>query len=60
MALPATFSLAEVGVLNAKLHKRLHTHGTIDEQQVDLTEKALISGAFAEPSDGLEPSTPSL
>jgi hypothetical protein len=28
--------------------------------QVDLNEKAPISGGFAEPSDGLEPSTPSL
>jgi hypothetical protein len=31
-----------------------------DVEQVDLNEKAPISGAFAEPSDGLEPSTPSL
>jgi hypothetical protein len=29
-------------------------------EQVGLTEKAPISGAFGEPSDGLEPSTPSL
>ena len=40
--------------------KRLHTHRTYDEEQIVLTEKAPISGAFAEPSDGLEPSTPSL
>jgi hypothetical protein len=32
---------------------------TFDEEQVDLTAKAPIYGAFAEPSDGLEPSTPS-
>ena len=43
-----------------KLHKRLHTHRTFDAEQVDLNEKAPTCGAFAEPSDGLEPSTPSL
>ena len=43
-----------------KLDKRLHTQRTFDREQVDLNEKAPISGAFAEPSDGLEPSTPSL
>ena len=43
-----------------KLHKRLHTHRTCDEEQVDLNENAPTCGAFAEPSDGLEPSTPSL
>jgi hypothetical protein len=43
-----------------KLHKRLHTHRTFDAQQVELNEKAPTCGAFAEPSDGLEPSTPSL
>jgi hypothetical protein len=41
-----------------KLHKRLHPDRTFDGEQVDLNEKAPISGAFAEPSDGLEPSTP--
>ena len=46
--------------LTRKLHKRLHIHRTFDEQQVDLNEKAPTCGAFAEPSDGLEPSTPSL
>ena len=43
-----------------ELHKRLHTHRMLDEEQVDPSDKAPISGAFAEPSDGLEPSTPSL
>jgi hypothetical protein len=44
---------------DAKAPKRLHTHRTFDAEQVGLNEKAPISGAFAEPSDGLEPSTPS-
>jgi hypothetical protein len=43
-----------------KLHKRLHTYRTFDEEQVDLNAKTPTCGAFAEPSDGLEPSTPSL
>ena len=43
-----------------KLHKRLHTHRTFDEEQILLNRKAPQCGAFAEPSDGLEPSTPSL
>src|SRR5258708_13041341 len=43
-----------------KLHKRLHTHCTIDDEQVDLNAKAPTCGAFAEPSNGLEPLTPSL
>src|SRR5439155_13291924 len=38
----------------------LHTHCTIDAAQVAANEKAPTCGAFAEPSDGLEPSTPSL
>ena len=33
---------------------------TFDEEQVVLNGKASTCGAFAEPSDGLEPSTPSL
>jgi hypothetical protein len=41
-------------------HKRLHTHRTLEAVQVQPTEKAAISAAFAEPSDGLEPSTPFL
>ena len=41
-------------------HKRLHTHRTLEAVQVQPTEKAAISAAFVEPSDGLEPSTPSL
>jgi hypothetical protein len=32
----------------------------IDTEQVDLNEKAPTCGAFAEPSSGLEPETPSL
>src|SRR6266516_1884139 len=43
-----------------KLHKRLHTRCTFDKEQVGLNENASTCGAFAEPSDGLEPSTPSL
>src|SRR5207248_6043076 len=43
-----------------KLHKRLHTHRTFNNEQVGLNEKAPTCGAFAEPSDGLEPSTPSI
>jgi hypothetical protein len=43
-----------------KLHKQLHNHRTLDAAQVELNEKAQLSGAFAEPSDGLEPVTPSM
>jgi hypothetical protein len=43
-----------------ELHKRLHIYRTFDDEQVVLNEKAPTCGAFAEPSDGLEPSTPSL
>jgi hypothetical protein len=43
-----------------KLHKRLHTHRTLLILQVDLNAKTPTCGIFAEPSDGLEPSTPSL
>jgi hypothetical protein len=39
---------------------RLGAWPTFGNMQVDPREKAPISGAFAEPSDGLEPSTPSL
>jgi hypothetical protein len=42
-----------------ELHKQLHTHRTFDEEQVAVNEKAPTCGAFAKPSDGLEPSTPS-
>jgi hypothetical protein len=43
-----------------KLHKRLRTHRTFDDEQAVLNTKAPTCDAFAEPSDGLEPSTPSL
>jgi hypothetical protein len=43
-----------------KLHKRLHTHCTLPTLQVGLNAKAPTCWTFAEPSDGLEPSTPSL
>jgi len=43
-----------------RLHKGLHTYRTLVIIQVGPKEKAPFSGAFAEPSDGLEPSTPSL
>jgi hypothetical protein len=41
-------------------HKGLHTWRTLEKVQVRRNGKAPITGAFAEPSDGLEPSTPSL
>src|SRR5262249_1099230 len=43
-----------------RLHEGLHTHRTMWIVQVHLIEEAPLYGAFAEPSDGLEPSTPSL
>jgi hypothetical protein len=43
-----------------ELHKVLHTHINLHPVQVNPKDKAPICGAFAEPSDGLEPSTPSL
>jgi hypothetical protein len=39
-------------------HKGLHTRRTVGILQVDPKEKAPICGAFAEPSNGLEPLTP--
>jgi hypothetical protein len=41
-------------------YKRLHTYRTLEFLQINLKTKALIYRAFAEPSDGLEPSTSSL
>jgi len=52
--------MLQLEATKGKLHKRLHTHRMFDEEQVGLNEKAPTCGAFAEPSDGLEPSTPSL
>src|SRR5258705_12898836 len=43
-----------------KRHRRLRTHPKTNVWQVDLNTRAPTCGAFAEPSDGLEPSTPSL
>jgi hypothetical protein len=43
----------------ARLHKRPPTHRTLRIVQPRLEEKIPFCGAFAEPSDGLEPSTPS-
>jgi len=43
-----------------KLHKRLHTGPQRPQRRLNKYEKAPTCGAFAEPSDGLEPSTPSL
>jgi hypothetical protein len=40
--------------------KGLHTYRTLAIVQVAAKQKAPLCGAFAEPSDGLEPSTPSL
>jgi hypothetical protein len=50
----------ETGSSTWRLHKGLHTHRTMAIVQVQAKQKAQICGAFAEPSDGLEPSTPSL
>src|SRR5206468_10591147 len=47
-------------VLNLKAPQRLHTRRTVAFVQVKAEQKAPLCGAFAEPSDGLEPSTPSL
>jgi len=41
-------------------HKGLHTYRTLWIVQMHPKEKTPLCGAFAEPSDGLEPSTPSL
>ncbi len=58
--MPHTMGRRGETLFDAKsLHKRLHTHRTLEIVQV-LQQKAPICGAFAEPSDGLEPSTPSL
>jgi hypothetical protein len=43
-----------------ELHNRLHTWCTLERMQNARRRKALICRDFAEPSDGLEPSTPSL
>jgi hypothetical protein len=52
------FGAEEVVFSNSKLHTTLYTHCTLALKQLHLNEKAPISGAFAKPSDGLEPSTP--
>ena len=54
------FDVSYQSYLTRKLHKRLHTHRTLRHEQVGLNTKAPTCGDFAEPSDGLEPSTPSL
>jgi hypothetical protein len=43
-----------------KLHKRLHNHRKLELVQAPSREKAATCTAFAEPSSGLEPETPSL
>ena len=43
-----------------KLHKRLHTHRIRPRLPSRPQHESPTSGDFAEPSDGLEPSTPSL
>src|SRR5262245_38361283 len=45
---------------NWGLHKGLHTHRTLEVVQVQPKGKVALCRSFAEPSDGLEPSTPSL
>jgi hypothetical protein len=47
-------------VLDLGLHKRLHTWRALSTLQVEPGAKTPIYRDFAEPSDGLEPSTPSL
>jgi hypothetical protein len=42
------------------LHKGLRTHRTFENQQVVLNEKRRYAALLRKPSDGLEPSTPSL
>jgi hypothetical protein len=43
-----------------KLHKRLDTHHILEHLQVGRQKSGALCSAFAESSDGLEPSTPSL
>ena len=54
------FELIPTRFSSRRLHKGLHAHRTFDMEQIRLNEKAPISGAFVEPSGGLEPPTPSL
>jgi hypothetical protein len=46
--------------VKAGTSKRLHTHRTRLNLQADPNTNSAVCGGFAEPSDGLEPSTPSL
>jgi hypothetical protein len=55
---PGVDAAAQRASPTRKLHNRLYTHRTRLNLQVDLNIKAPTCGAFAEPSDGLEPSTP--
>jgi hypothetical protein len=43
-----------------ELHKELHSRIKLNDVQVRSKAKVPVCGDFAEPSDGLEPSTPSL
>jgi hypothetical protein len=54
------FSPTCVRSVTSGLHKRAPYPPKFDEEQVALNEKAPTCGAFAEPSSGLEPETPSL
>jgi hypothetical protein len=45
-------------LLDLKLQNGFPYHITFDELQHEPNGKTAICGAFAEPSDGLEPSTP--
>jgi hypothetical protein len=47
-------------IWNLKAPQTAPYHPTLALEQADLKKKAPICGAFAEPSDGLEPSTSSL
>jgi hypothetical protein len=48
------------GSKTSKLHKRLHTRSKLEIVQINRKKKVPLCRDFAEPSDGLEPSTPSL
>jgi hypothetical protein len=52
---PWTFGSATLSVL----HKELHNYRKLEFLQVEQGGKVASPCAFAEPSDGLEPSTPS-
>jgi hypothetical protein len=60
LAAPAMVAVTSAGCSNAPAGTELHIHRTLLTLQVDLNAKAPTCAAFAEPSSGLEPETPSL